>query len=460
MDVKSLYTCIPHNNGLQALKFFLDKRRLQSPPTTTLLRLAELVLTTNAFSFNNQYYLQTSGVAMGSKLGPSYACLFVGHQEQLIYETYDGPLPCLIKRYIDDIVGATSLPLADLQNFINYTNNFHPALQFTHSITEESLPFLDILLSISNNQISTSIYYKPTDAHCLLNYESSHPKKCKDSIPYSQMRRLRRVCSDDDDFNSKASEMSSFFKRNNYPDHITQAAFNKVKDLSQDDALRPSNNENSNNRIPFTLTYHPFNSNIKNIIYNNFNILTDDTKTKNIFNAPPLMAFRRDKNLKDSLVRTNFKTMQQPGTSPCQHRLCLTCTHVNQSTTITNQNRSFNIRCNFTCSSSCVIYCIICTKCQSFYIGETSRQINNRFGEHMRNVRNKIHLKEDHENDPDSNISRHFNSANHSTADMSILGLLYAPQDSTKRKTLEKRLIFSLKTLYPNGLNKQFTYLQ
>ena len=301
---------------------------------------------------------------------------------------------------------------------------------------------------------------KPTDAHCLLNYESSHPKKCKDSIPYSQMRRLRRVCSDDDDFNSKASEMSSFFKRNNYPDHITQAAFNKVKDLSQDDALRPSNNENSNHRIPFTLTYHPFNSNIKNIIYNNFNILTDDTKTKNIFNAPPLMAFRRDKNLKDSLVRTNFKTMQQPGTSPCQHRLCLTCTHVNQSTTIINQNRSFNIRCNFTCSSSCVIYCIICTKCQSFYIGETSRQINNRFGEHMRNVRNKIYLKEDHENDPDSNISRHFNSANHSTADMSILGLLYASQDSTKRKTLEKRLIFSLKTLYPNGLNKQFTYLQ
>ena len=175
-----------YTDGLQALKFFLDKRRHQSPPTTTLLRLAELVITTNAFSFNSQYHLQKSGVAMGSKLGPSYACLFVGHQEQLIYESYDGPLPCLIKRYIDHIIGATSLPLADLQRFITYTNNFHPALQFTHSITEESLPFLDILLSISNDRISTSIFYKPTDAHCLLNYESSHPKKCKDSIPYSQ----------------------------------------------------------------------------------------------------------------------------------------------------------------------------------------------------------------------------------------------------------------------------------
>ena len=37
---------------------------------------------------------------------------------------------------------------------------------------------------------------------------------------------------------------------------------------------------------------------------------------------------------------------------------------------------------------------------------------------------------------------------------------LFAPTDSTKRKTLEKRIIFKLGTLYPTGLNKQFTYLQ
>ena len=35
------------------------------------------------------------------------------------------------------------------------------------------------------------------------------------------------------------------------------------------------------------------------------------------------------------------------------------------------------------------------------------------------------HLDEQHENDPDSNISRHFNLPNHSTDDMSILGLLF-----------------------------------
>eukprot|EP00794_Sanderia_malayensis_P007736 gene7736-8576_t len=237
MDVKSLYTCIPHSDGLIALKFFLEKRRDQNPPTATLLRLAELVLTTNAFTFDDKFFLQTSGVAMGSKLGPSYACLFVGHQEQLIYESYQGPSPCLIKRYIDDIIGATSLPLTDLQKFIDYTNNFHPALQFTHTITEVSLPFLDILLTISGNQISTSIYYKPTDAHCFLDYNSSHPRKCKDSIPYSQLRRLRRICSSDDDFKIKADEMTAFFTNNRYPKAISDNALSKVNNLSQEDAL-------------------------------------------------------------------------------------------------------------------------------------------------------------------------------------------------------------------------------
>ena len=172
------------------------------------------------------------------------------------------------------------------------------------------------------------------------------------------------------------------------------------------------------------------------------------------------MAFRRDKNIRDSLVRTNLRSSDSPGTLPCNHHLCQTCTHVNPITTITNGNKTFTIKACFTCSSSSIIYCISCTKCNILYIGETSRQINNRFGEHMRNVRHKIHLNEQHENDPDSNISKHFNLPNHSTDDMIILGLLFAPTDSTKRKTLEKRIIFKLGTLFPAGLNKQFNYLQ
>ena len=61
MDVKSLYTVIPHRDGLEALKFFLNKRTLLEPSTTTLIRLAELVLTLNNFSFDGEHYQQISG---------------------------------------------------------------------------------------------------------------------------------------------------------------------------------------------------------------------------------------------------------------------------------------------------------------------------------------------------------------------------------------------------------------
>ena len=43
-------------------------------------------------------------------------------------------------------------------------------------------------------------YYKPTNSLSYLLYLSSHPSHVKNSIPFSQFLRLRRLCSDDSDF--------------------------------------------------------------------------------------------------------------------------------------------------------------------------------------------------------------------------------------------------------------------
>ena len=78
MDDKYLYTVIPNADGLSALKHFLDQRTTKDPPTSTLLRLAELVLTTDGFSFDQQFYVQVGGVAMGSKLGQAMLACVLG----------------------------------------------------------------------------------------------------------------------------------------------------------------------------------------------------------------------------------------------------------------------------------------------------------------------------------------------------------------------------------------------
>ena len=90
MDITSLYTVIPNCEGLLALKQFFDLRTVKKPSSETLLRLAELVLTLNCFSFAGSYYKQINGAAMGTKMGPSYANLFVGYIEHQFFNQYNG----------------------------------------------------------------------------------------------------------------------------------------------------------------------------------------------------------------------------------------------------------------------------------------------------------------------------------------------------------------------------------
>ena len=332
MDIKSLYTVIPNNDGLAALQHFLNKRSVLNPPTSTLVRLAELVLTLNSFTFNGNFYQQTGGVAMGSRLGPNYACLFVGHIEEQIFEQFPGNKPDLYKRYIDDIVGAASCSRTELNNFVTFVNNFHPNLKFTWSISEDKLPFLDLYLIPTPQGLGTTIHYKETDSHSYLTYSSSHPVGCKDSIPYSQFLRLKRICSDDDDFQVRSKEMAGFFVHRNYPRTVIDRALRRVNNISRETAMRPSDDADSNKKvIPLILTFNSINCRVKKILSNNFTLLQSDPETRDVFkDFRVLGAFRRDTNLKDSLVRSSLQTTASTeddltGTFPCNRPRCKTC---------------------------------------------------------------------------------------------------------------------------------------
>ena len=140
---------------------------------------------------------------MGTKMGPSSASLFVGFIEHQFFSKCHGPKPELYGRYIDDCIGATSSAREELTQFITAVNSFNPALKYTWEISDTSLAFLDIKISIGGNGLCISVYYKPTDSHSYLLYSSSHPSRVKNSIPFSQFFSLRRLCSDDSNFSKK-----------------------------------------------------------------------------------------------------------------------------------------------------------------------------------------------------------------------------------------------------------------
>ena len=77
-------------------------------------------------------------------------------------------------------------------------------------------------------------------------------------IRYSQLLRLRRLCSKDSDFSFKSEEMCKFFDKRGYPTSVVEAGHHRSQQIDRQSALQTSQKENSN-RMPFTLTFHPHN---------------------------------------------------------------------------------------------------------------------------------------------------------------------------------------------------------
>ena len=89
LDVKSFYMNIPHNEGMEAYWAVLNARAIQQPPTKDLVGLVELILTKDNFSFSQEHYLQLHGTAMGTRMTPFYANIFMGHLEERLRNHVD-----------------------------------------------------------------------------------------------------------------------------------------------------------------------------------------------------------------------------------------------------------------------------------------------------------------------------------------------------------------------------------
>ena len=127
---------------------------------------------------------QTNGVATR----PSYAKSFRRFYRTPFFSQYNGSRPELYGRHIDDCIGATSSTREEeLAQFITAVDFFHPTLKYALKISDTSLAFLDIKISIEGNGLCTSVYYKPSDSHSYLLYPSLHPSHVKNSTPSPQL---------------------------------------------------------------------------------------------------------------------------------------------------------------------------------------------------------------------------------------------------------------------------------
>ena len=67
---------------IEALKSWLKENGTNQEKSEFIGTLAKLVLTSNYFTFNRKMYLQKQGTAMGTRMAPNYATIFMHSVEQ------------------------------------------------------------------------------------------------------------------------------------------------------------------------------------------------------------------------------------------------------------------------------------------------------------------------------------------------------------------------------------------
>ncbi|KAJ8955688.1 hypothetical protein NQ318_008559, partial [Aromia moschata] len=95
--------------------------------------------------YNDEYFQQHEGTAMGKSLSPFSANLFMSKFETEYF-------PRVWFRYVDDIFAVFDTKAISLDNFVAKLNNRFPTIKFTYEVEHnEQLPFLDVLV-IRNNE--------------------------------------------------------------------------------------------------------------------------------------------------------------------------------------------------------------------------------------------------------------------------------------------------------------------
>ena len=469
VDVSSLFTNINHEDAINTTREALDEAKQQEVNTELVVRLLELLLKNNLFEFDNEIWKQLIGVAMGSRPAPSVANIFMAKKIDNVIlklaQKYGENAMLVLKRFLDDIFFIFTGTTTELHELFNEMNKIHPSIKFTMKHTSpvnsseqceceflESIPFLDTSCKIKEGQIILDLYRKPTDRNKYLLPDSCHPQTVKDNIPLSLAMRITRICSEVTTRNNRHEELKQMLLVRNYPERMINSAIERAQSVPRSEAIKPVWRDTTSRRPVFVATWDPRLPSLSPILNRHWRtMITMDPYLKKVFPEPPLVAFKRTKNLKDYLIRAkvppNLKNRPQrkiPGMSKCRNQ-CHLCPYVKETKYIEERNIKWKINKSVNCETTNVVYLIQCERCKVKYIGETERPLKDRIGEHKGYIRTKKL------NEP---IGEHFNQRGHSITDLKVSILeKVIKEEKFYRKERESYLIRKFDTFY-GGLNK------
>ena len=457
MDVRSLYTNIPNAEGISAVKRAFDNYSKKTTTTKVITTFSALILTLNNFVLDCIHYLQIKGCAMDTIYAPAYAIFFMANFELKYIYPYIRDKTKMFLRFIDYLFMIWTGSEQELLDFINDLNKKHPLIKFEFKYSQTKIEFLDVLVyKDHSNMLKTTIYKKQTDRQNYLEARSEHPKLLKDSIPYSQALRIKLICSSQQEFLNHTEKMINQFQKCGYNRSLIEQQIDKANLQERKQLLKENKKETATN-IPLSLKYNRTLPKIKEICMKHWHLLHINPNLAEIFQSPPILAFRRNKNLRDIIgikliengrVKRKFTNKAQGKCTPClANNRTLSCKQVVHTTTFRrNQtNRIFQIYHNLNCKSKFVIYLLECTKAETEF-----------------NIRPNNHRKDVWK--PDAiPASRHFSGKGHNFNKRAKFILteqirhidIVKERNKEMLKQRENFWVLTLETLTPKGLNQE-----
>ena len=333
LDLQSMYSNTLHNEAISSISQALECEQIEhingdilnQPPTESMLKLLNLILKNNTFrSYDNTYYKQSCGVTMGSCSSPEIADITFHVLEKRILSIYQTQID-LWFRFRDDIFMVYNGTQMELDSFHTEINRMHQTFKFTIESSEKGVTYLDLQIFKGQRHRESGIldirtHTKQTDTFQFLHRESCHPKATFSGFLKGEILRYIRTCSNITDFNSKVKLFTEKLQTRGYTENEISQITKDIKYTNRTSILdNKSNDTNKDKKLVFTTKFNPGikTSHLKQALLQNWDKIEQDKVLGKLFPEKPLIAYKREKNLKDTLVRAklNKTTAQETKTS-------------------------------------------------------------------------------------------------------------------------------------------------
>ncbi|XP_077145895.1 uncharacterized protein LOC143807824 [Ranitomeya variabilis] len=311
-DVEALYSSIRHEDGLRAASHYLGESNLESSLIELILILLKFVLEHNVFIFNKDIFIQKQGTAMGATCAPSYANLFMGYWERLIFQVDDEDSQAIQgwSRYIDDIlfIWEDSIERLDAFTIKLNQNQFNINLTYKYGRTVD---FLDLKIkTLEDGKIVTDVFRKSTATNTLLHASSAHHRSTINGIPTGQFLRIKRICTTMEDYEKQSSDLARRFHDRGYSNRQIKKGLKKANKTPREELLygtgRKKESKDNKSELRFITRFNKQWPELTNIMQKHWGILQSDPVLKQLLPKHPLLVARRSKNLKDLLVHSHY----------------------------------------------------------------------------------------------------------------------------------------------------------